>query len=156
MLVAVLKGSVLFLADLVRGLIDRPARSTSSPSRRYHAGTGRVRIVKDLETDIAGRDVVLVEDIVDTGLTADLPRSASSASASPRSLAVCTLLDKACAAHRADPVRYVGFEIADEFVLGLRAGLRRALPQPRPRRRRRPRRPARPTPTRTSLRCIGG
>jgi hypoxanthine phosphoribosyltransferase len=83
----------------------------------YAPGTGRVRIVKDLETDIYGRDVVLVEDIVDTGLTltyllGQLGRRA------PRSLEVCTLLDKRQRRIVPTPVRYVGFEIGDEFALG--------------------------------------
>jgi hypoxanthine phosphoribosyltransferase len=76
-----------------------------------------VRIVKDLDTDIAGRDVVLVEDIVDTGLTlhyllAELGRR------NPRSLAVCTLLDRTSRRIIPTPIRYRGFEIGDEFVLG--------------------------------------
>ncbi|MDP9403110.1 MAG: hypoxanthine phosphoribosyltransferase [Actinomycetota bacterium] len=115
-LVAVLKGSVPFLADLVRSLtivpeIDFLAISTYAP------GTGRVRLVKDLELDIAGRDVVLVEDIVDTGLTlayilAELGHR------DPRSLAVCTLLDKAARRIVPTPVRFVGFTIEDEFAIG--------------------------------------
>jgi hypoxanthine phosphoribosyltransferase len=115
-LVAVLKGSVFFLADLVRNMtadVEVDFLSISS----YAPGTGRVRIVKDLDTDIFGRDVVLVEDIVDTGLTltyllGELGRR------SPRSLAACTLLDKRQRRIVPAPVRYVGFEIGDEFALG--------------------------------------
>jgi hypoxanthine phosphoribosyltransferase len=115
-LIAVLKGSTLFLADLVRALSIGPVVDFLAISS-YGAGTGRVRILKDLDIDIHGRDVVLVEDVVDTGLTltyilGELARR------QPRSLEVCALLDKA--ARRIVPVRvrYVGFEVADEFVLG--------------------------------------
>ena len=115
-LVAVLKGSVPFLADLVRHLTIDPEVDFLAISR-YAPGTGRVRIVKDLDMDIAGRDVVLVEDIVDTGLTltyilGELQRR------QPRSLAVCALLDKAVRRIVPTPVRFAGFQIPDEFVLG--------------------------------------
>jgi hypoxanthine phosphoribosyltransferase len=115
-LVAVLKGSIPFLADLVRRMtivaeVDFMAISAYAPE------TGRVRIVKDLDMDISGRDVVLVEDIVDTGLTlhfllAELGRR------SPRSLDACSLLDRTSRRIIPTPVRYRGFEIGDEFVLG--------------------------------------
>jgi hypoxanthine phosphoribosyltransferase len=115
-LVAVLKGSVLFLADLVRQLTVQPEIDFLGISS-YAAGTGRVRIVKDLDLDISGRDVVLVEDIVDTGLTCtyvlgELRRRG------PASLEVCTLFDRR--ARRIVPValRFVGFAIEDDFVLG--------------------------------------
>jgi hypoxanthine phosphoribosyltransferase len=115
-LVAVLKGSIPFLADMVRAMtvvpvVDFMAISTYAPD------TGRVRIVKDLDLDIGGRDVVLVEDIVDTGLTlhyllAELGRR------QPRSLAACALLDRTSRRIIPTPVRYSGFEVGDEFVLG--------------------------------------
>jgi len=115
-LVAVLKGSLIFLSDLARELtvpvtIDFLAISTFEPD------SGRVRIVKDLETDISGRDVVLVEDIVDTGLTlgflmGELRRR------EPRSLEVCTMLDKAARRILPTPLRFRGFEVPDVFVLG--------------------------------------
>ncbi|HVM64156.1 MAG TPA: hypoxanthine phosphoribosyltransferase [Acidimicrobiales bacterium] len=116
LLVAVLKGSVFFLADLVRAMhVDVEVDFLSISS--YAPGTGRVRIVKDLDTDIYERDVVLVEDIVDTGLTltyllGQLGRRA------PRSLEACALLDKRQRRIVPAPVRYVGFEIGDEFALG--------------------------------------
>ena len=115
-LVAVLKGSLPFLADLVRSLTIVPEVDFLAISS-YAPGTGRVRLVKDLELDIAGRDVVLVEDIVDTGLTlayilAELGHRG------PRSLAACTLLDKAARRIVPTPVRFVGFTIEDEFVIG--------------------------------------
>ena len=115
-LVAVLKGSLVFLADLVRHMtvlaeVDFLAISPYAP------GTGRVRIVKDLETDICGRDVVLVEDVIDTGLTltyllGELARRG------PRSLEVCALLDRTAQRIVPTPVRFRGFEVPDAFVLG--------------------------------------
>ena len=116
LLVAVLKGSICFLADLVRQ-VTVPVELDFLSISSYSPGTGRVRIVKDLDSDILGRDVVLVEDIVDTGLTltyllGELGRR------SPRSLHACALLDKGCRRIVPTPVRYVGFEIGDEFVLG--------------------------------------
>ena len=116
LMVAVLKGSVPFLSDLVRALTVVPEVDFLALSP-YAEGTGRVRIVKDLEVDIAGRDVIVVEDIVDTGLTVtyllgELGRRG------PRSLEVCALLDKA--ARRIVPLRmrFTGFTLSDEFVLG--------------------------------------
>ena len=116
LLVAVLKGSVLFLADLVRA-ITVPLQVDFLAISAYAEGTGRVRIVKDLDADIGGRDVVLVEDIVDTGLTVTYLLGVLE-QRSPRSLEVCTLLDRR--AQRIVPLapEYVGFEIADEFVVG--------------------------------------
>ena len=116
LLVAVLKGSVPFLADLVRAMSVGPQVDFLAISS-YAADTGRVQIVKDLDIDIYGRDVVLVEDIVDTGLTltyllGELRRR------SPRSLDVCALLDKTARRIVPTEVRFVGFEIPDEFVLG--------------------------------------
>jgi len=116
LLVAVLKGSIPFLADMVRTMtvmaeVDFMAISAYAPD------TGRVRILKDLDVDISGRDVVLVEDIVDTGLTlhyllAELGRRR------PRSLESCALLDRTSRRIIPTPVHYRAFEIGDEFVLG--------------------------------------
>ena len=116
LLVAVLKGSVPFLADLVRALTIVPHVDFLAISA-YAPETGRVRIVKDLDADIAGRDVVLVEDIVDTGLTltyllGELARRG------PRSLEVCALLDKVTRRIVPTPVRFVGFTVGDDFVVG--------------------------------------
>jgi hypoxanthine phosphoribosyltransferase len=115
-LVAVLKGSIPFLADVVRSLtivpvVDFMAISTYAPD------TGRVRIVKDLDMDISGRDVVLVEDIVDTGLTLHY-LLAELRLRQPRSVAACTLLDRTSRRIIPTPVQYRGFEIGDEYVLG--------------------------------------
>jgi len=115
-LVAVLKGSVPFLADLVRALTVAPEVDFLAISS-YAPDTGRVRLVKDLDIDVSGRDVVLVEDIVDTGLTltyllGQLGRRG------PRTLEVCALLDKATRRIVPTPVRFVGFTIGDDFVVG--------------------------------------
>jgi hypoxanthine phosphoribosyltransferase len=115
-LVAVLKGSVPFLADLLRALTV-PVEVDFLAVSSYAEGTGRVRLVMDLTTDIAGRPVVLVEDVVDTGLTLTWLMGVLRARG-PRSLRVCTLLDKAVRRIVPIPLDYVGFEIADDFVLG--------------------------------------
>lgn len=115
-LIGVLKGSVPFLADLIRAM-TAPAEVDFLAISSYAEGTGRVRIVKDLDLDIYGHDVVLVEDIVDTGLTlnyvlGELGRR------EPRTLEVCALLDKSVRRLLPVPVRYVGFPIEDDFVIG--------------------------------------
>jgi hypoxanthine phosphoribosyltransferase len=116
MLVAVLKGSLIFLADLARALTTGPTVDFLAISS-YEPDSGRVRVVKDLDSDIAGKDVLLVEDIVDTGLTlgyllGELGRR------QPRSLEVCTLLDKRVRRILPTPLAFVGFEVPDVFVLG--------------------------------------
>ncbi|HXF55977.1 MAG TPA: hypoxanthine phosphoribosyltransferase [Actinomycetota bacterium] len=119
-LISVLKGAFVFLADLLRE-IDLPVRvdfmSVSSYGRESEASGGVVRILKDLDQDIGGEDVIVVEDIIDTGLTLSYLLSVLEAR-SPASLEVCTLLDKR--ARRIPPlrVRYVGFECPDRFVVG--------------------------------------
>ena len=116
MLVAVLKGSVLFLADLVR-LVTVPVVIDFMAISSYAPDSGRVRIVKDLEVDVFGQDIVLVEDIVDTGLSLTYLLGQLQAR-KPRSVAACTLLDKAVRRIVPTPIRFRGFEIGDEFVLG--------------------------------------
>jgi hypoxanthine phosphoribosyltransferase len=117
-LVFVMKGALIFVADLIRH-IDLPVRLDFLVVSSYGTGTetGGVRIVTDLRGDIRGADVIVVEDIVDTGLTLQevLGRLAAR---HPASLAVCTLLDKP--ARRRVPVelRYVGFHVPDKFVVG--------------------------------------
>ena len=122
LLVGVLKGITFFLADLARAItrpvgidylaISRPARSDPPDP---NAAT--VRIVKDLDRNLAGQHVLLVEDIVNTGLTLDyLLRELRSRG--PASLAVCTLLDKAEQRVVPVPLDYIGFTIPDEFVVG--------------------------------------
>ena len=115
-LIGVLRGSVLFLADLVRAMtvgvsVDFMAITPYTPD------SGRVRLLKDLDLDIAGRDAVIVEDIVDTGLsTAFLRRELERRQ--PRSVAVCALLDRRI--RRVVPVEidFAGMEVADTFVVG--------------------------------------
>ncbi len=124
LLVGVLKGAMLFLSDLMR-LIDVPVEIDFMAVASYGSATdssGVVRILKDLDVAIDGRDVLIVEDIVDSGLTLQyLLRNLGSRE--PRTLEVCALLtkpDRSQIGRRTDdrPARYVGFEIPDRFVVG--------------------------------------
>jgi hypoxanthine phosphoribosyltransferase len=117
-LVAVLKGSFVFLADLVRAIpsplsVDFMAITSYAPGRRG----GVVRIEKDLSLPVSGRDVLFVEDIVDTGLTLGYLIKNLRAR-EPASLAVCTLLDRKVRRLANLPLRYVGFEVPDRFLVG--------------------------------------
>ncbi|CAN5466242.1 hypoxanthine phosphoribosyltransferase [soil metagenome] len=118
--VGVLKGSTLFLADLLRAIpldteIDFIA--ISSYSQGPDPQSGVVRIVKDLDHDISGRDVLLVEDIVDTGLTLNYLRRAL-LEREPRTLATVALLDKTARRIVPVPIEYRGLEIPDVYVVG--------------------------------------
>lgn len=117
-LVGVLKGSVMFMADLVRH-IDLPVRVDFMAISSYGDGarSGVVRILKDLSDPIEGEDVILVEDIIDTGLTVTYLLTNLRAR-KPRSLEVCALLDKSVRRIIEVPIRYEGFDIPDEFVVG--------------------------------------
>jgi hypoxanthine phosphoribosyltransferase len=116
-LISVLKGAAMFHADLLRA-IDLPASVDFMSISSYgEASSGVVRIMKDLDEDIVGRDVILVEDIVDTGLTATYLLTALSAR-EPESLEICALLDKSVRRITPVPVRYRGFDCPDVFVLG--------------------------------------
>ena len=118
-LIGVLKGSFIFLADLVRA-IDTPVRVDFIGAASYGAGTessGQVRITKDLDASIEGCDVIVVEDIVDTGLTLAYLRSILLAR-HPVSVEVCTLLDRAVRRIAPLDIRYVGFDCPDLFVVG--------------------------------------
>ncbi len=118
-LVGVLKGAVMFMTDLARAL-PVPVQLEFMAVSSYGSATsssGVVRILKDLDRDIAGRDVVIVEDIIDSGLTLSWLLK-NLASRQPRSLEVCTLLRKPDAIKVEVPVKYVGFEIPNEFVVG--------------------------------------
>jgi len=119
MLVGVLKGAVIFLADLMRA-IEAPCECDFIAVSSYGASTrssGIVRLTKDLSVSIEGRDVLIVEDIVDTGLTLSyLLRNLETRQ--PRSLRVCALLDKASRRQVSVRLDYVGFTIPDEFVVG--------------------------------------
>lgn len=118
-LVGVLKGAVMVMADLARR-IDLKVEMDWMAVSSYGSGTkssGVVRILKDLGTDISGRDVLIVEDIIDSGLTLKWLLS-NLRSRGPRSVEVCTLLRKPEAARVEIDVRYVGFDIPPEFVIG--------------------------------------
>jgi hypoxanthine phosphoribosyltransferase len=118
-LIGVLKGAVMFMADLMRGL-ETPCEVDFMAVSSYGSATdssGVVRILKDLDSSIAGRDVLLVEDIVDSGLTLHYLLKSLRAR-EPRSLEVCALLTKP-ERRRVDlPIRYVGFEIPNRFAIG--------------------------------------
>lgn len=118
LLVSVLKGSTLFTADLARALpVDIEVEFMSISSYGTGGGSGVVRIVKDLDTPISGRDVLIVEDIVDTGLTLNYLRKTLGAR-SPRSLQTVTLLDKSARRIVPVPLEFAGFDIPDAFVVG--------------------------------------
>ena len=115
-LVAVLKGSVPFMADLARRMTV-PVEVDFLAVSKYAEHTGRVRMVKDLDIDINDRPVVIVEDVVDTGLTLTWLRRELGAR-EPSSLRVCALLDKSARRIVPIPLEYVGFEVGDVFLLG--------------------------------------
>ena len=117
-LLGVLKGALVFTADLARAISDVPVVVDFLSISRYAPDSGRVRILKDVDIEVAGRDVVLVEDLVDTGLTLAYLLGHLGAR-EPRSLEVCTLLDRP--ERRIVPIepRYVGETVAaDAFVVG--------------------------------------
>jgi hypoxanthine phosphoribosyltransferase len=119
LLIGVLKGAVFFMADLMRNLtipceIDFMAISSYGDSTD---SSGVVRILKDLDINIEGRDVLIVEDIIDSGLTLSyLMRNLEARE--PASLEICALLTKPERREAEVPVRYVGFEIPNRFVIG--------------------------------------
>lgn len=119
LLVSVLKGGVVFLTDLMRS-ITIPHHIDFLQLSSYEGGTetsGTVRLLSDLGTNIGGRDVVIVEDIVDTGLTLRYLLKQLEIR-QPRSLRVCALLDKRAARQVEVPLDFVGFTIPNEFVVG--------------------------------------
>ena len=119
LLVGVLKGAVFFMADLMRHLTI-PCEVDFMAISSYGASTdssGVVRILKDLDINIEGRDVLVVEDIIDSGLTLSyLMRTLEARQ--PASLEICALLTKPARREIDVPVRYTGFEIPNEFVIG--------------------------------------
>jgi len=117
-LVGVLKGALVFLADLMRA-IDLPLSLDFVGLSSYVGAqtSGEIEITSDLTRSIEGKDVILVEDIVDTGLTMHWLLQRLEARR-PASLSVCALLVKPARARVEVPVRYRGFDIADEFVVG--------------------------------------
>jgi hypoxanthine phosphoribosyltransferase len=119
LLVGVLKGAVMVMADLARRL-HNPAEMDWMAVSSYGAGTsssGVVRILKDLDTDLTGRDVLIVEDIIDSGLTLSWLLS-NLRTRGAASVEIATLLRKPEAAKVEVDVRYVGFDIPTEFVVG--------------------------------------
>jgi hypoxanthine phosphoribosyltransferase len=119
LLVGVLKGAVMVMADLARQF-NRHVEMDWMAISSYGAGTkssGVVRILKDLDTDINGRNVLVVEDIIDTGLTLSWLVS-NLRSRRPASVEICTLLRKPDALQMTVDVKYVGFDIPNEFVVG--------------------------------------
>ena len=118
-MVGVLKGALIFMADLMRSL-SVPCEIDLMAVSSYGSATdssGVVRILKDLDTSIAGRDLLIVEDIVDSGLTLQyLLRNLKARD--PASIEVCALLTKPERRRVDTPIRYVGFEIADRFAIG--------------------------------------
>ncbi len=117
--VGILKGSTIFMADLVRAVsipvsFDFMAVASYGPSS---SSSGVVRILKDLDESIEDQDVLLIEDIVDTGLTLNYLLE-TLRTRNPASLRVCVLLDKPDRRRVEVPIDYLGFEIPDEFVVG--------------------------------------
>jgi hypoxanthine phosphoribosyltransferase len=118
-LVGILKGSIFFLCDLAKRL-STPVTLDFLQVSSYGKGTrssGNVRLVRDLSTDIAGQDVLIVEDIVDTGRTLQKILQLLG-TRGPRSIKVCSLLKKRLPGNAGIPVDFLGFEIEDEYVVG--------------------------------------
>ncbi|HEV3477616.1 MAG TPA: hypoxanthine phosphoribosyltransferase [Rubrobacteraceae bacterium] len=132
LLVGILRGAVVVLGDLMRN-IDLPCEIDFMDISSYGTGTsssGVVRILKDLEEDITSRHVLIVEDIIDTGLTLSYLRR-SLLARKPASLEICALLSKPSRRRVELDVKYLGFEVPDEFVVGYGldfAGAYRNLP----------------------------
>jgi hypoxanthine phosphoribosyltransferase len=119
LLVGVLKGAINFMSDLMRA-IELPVEVDFMAVSSYGAATktsGVVRIVKDLDVDLLGRDVLIVEDVVDSGLTLNYLRQYLGAR-SPKSLEVCALLLKEGEQRVQQSLKYVGFTIPSDFVVG--------------------------------------
>lgn len=119
MLVTVLTGAVVFLADLMRQ-IDVPAEIDFMVVSSYGSGvksSGVVKIVKDLDVPLAGKDILIVEDILDSGLTLSYIKELLE-SRGPRSIRIATLLDKPSRRKVDLQADYIGFSVPDEFVIG--------------------------------------
>ncbi|WP_407638224.1 hypoxanthine phosphoribosyltransferase [Caldanaerobius polysaccharolyticus] len=118
-LVGVLKGAIMFISDLIR-YIDLPVTLDFMAISSYGASThssGVVKIIKDLDSSIQDKDVIIVEDIIDSGLTLSYLRKYLMGR-SPKSIRICTLLDKPERRKSDVEVEYVGFNIPDKFVVG--------------------------------------
>lgn len=118
-LVGLLRGSFMFMADLCREVqvAHEVDFMTASSYGSGMSTTRDVKILKDLDEDIRGKDVLIVEDIIDSGNTLSRVREILRLR-EPKSLAICTLLDKPCRREVEVPVEFVGFSIPDEFVVG--------------------------------------
>jgi hypoxanthine phosphoribosyltransferase len=119
LLIGILRGAVVVLSDLMR-CVELPCDIDFMDISSYGSGTtssGVIRIHKDLEEDVAGRHVLIVEDIIDTGLTLSYLRR-SLLARNPASLEICTLLTKPSRRQVELDVKYVGFEVPDVFVVG--------------------------------------
>jgi len=119
LVIGILKGSVVFMSDLIRA-IDLPLEIDFMEVSSYGKSTqssGAVRILKDLEVDLAGRDILIVEDIIDTGLTLTYLSKILRARR-PASLKICTFLDKPSRRKSEICADYTGYEIPDEFAVG--------------------------------------
>jgi hypoxanthine phosphoribosyltransferase len=119
LIVGILRGAVMVMADLARSF-ERHVEMDWMAISSYGSGTkssGVVRILKDLDTDIMGRDVLIVDEIIDTGLTLSW-LSTNLASREPASVEICTLLRKPEALQMPVDVKYVGWDIPNEFVVG--------------------------------------
>lgn len=117
--VGLLRGSFMFMADLVR-LLDLPVEVDFLTASSYGSGTESsrdVKILKDLDGEISGKDVLIVEDIIDTGFTLSKVRDILKLR-DPRSVTICTLLDKPSRREVDVAVDWIGFAIPDEFVVG--------------------------------------
>lgn len=120
MIVGVLKGSLIFMADLMRAIgpeVDVHVDFVAVSSYAGTASTGTIRVLLDLRENPEGRDVLVVEDIVDTGLTLSSLTETLRAR-KPKSLEVCTLLDKPDCRKTPFAPKYTGFKIPNEFVVG--------------------------------------
>src|ERR671929_1013953 len=119
LLVGVLKGCMMFMVDLARATPFALAIDFIATSSYGHSteSSGVVRVLKDLDTDIAGRHVLIVEDIIDSGLTLDYLRDQLQRR-NPASLRICSLLNKPERRIADVPVDYLGFDIPNEFVVG--------------------------------------
>ncbi len=119
LVVGILRGAVYFCTELTKRM-KPPVVMDFIEASSYGAGTessGQIKIVKDLEEDIAGRNVIVVEDIIDTGRTLSLLLEMLK-SRNPKNLKLCTLLDKPSRRVAEVPIDYNGFQVPDEFVVG--------------------------------------
>lgn len=119
MLVGILKGASVFMSDLIRQIslpvyIDYMVVSSYGNSAET---SGVVRIIKDLEDNIDGKNIIIVEDIIDTGLTLSYLKQ-NLLSRNPKTLKICTLLDKPARREKEIDIDYRGFEVPDEFIIG--------------------------------------